>query len=591
MKKTTITLALSTLLPFSVQATNKPLELVITAKGEQTLADVAATSHVITAEQIEKSHAQDLTELINAISGISIARNGGRGSVSSTFIRGAASNQTVIIVDGIRVGSATLGFTDLGHIPIDIIDRIEVVKGPLSGLYGADAIGGVIQIFTKKGGIEAKNVSLIAGSFGHQKLTANLSNQEFRLSVSREENDGIDATKIATGGNEDKDGFEETAVSFAYSHDINENTKATFSLFNTNNEIEFDNLFGIDTGYFTKNDITNIALNVDTKTGSGAKWSTTVGYTKNDANTPAFAIFNSSRFDTKRLSLTSQGQYSLKNNAKLIVGADYYQEDINTDADFAETSRHNVGLFTQYQQDFSTIGLVGNLRIDDNSAYGNNTNGSLALSVPINASTRFTAMYGTAFRAPTFNELYFPFAGNADIQPEESDSFELSLRGSHENLAWRISAYDTQIKNLIEFPAPNFVATNTSEASLQGLELELNAKLDEWTLSTSLNLLDAKNDTTGEELIRRPEQTFKLGLSRKFNKSSLSINLSQEKGRYELGQELDSFTLIGISTSHQIAENFKVTTKIGNLLDKDYQLASGFNTEGFSFMLGGKITF
>lgn len=608
MKKTTLSLALSALLPVAIAATSiqaavtqtttvqktttqttntKPVEIVITAKSQQSVAEVAATSHVITSADIERSQANDITDILDTISGVSITRNGGRGAVSSTFIRGASARQIVVLIDGIRVSSATLGSTNLGHIPIDIIERIEVVKGPLSGLYGADAVGGVIQIFTKKGGENENNIEIQAGSFGHQKVIAGLNTSHFRASVSREKNDGIDATTTLIQGNDDDDGFEETAINLGGSFAFNDSTTLAVNAFFADNEIEFDNQFGADAGRSTQNEIASISATLDNNISEKVTWSTTLGLTNNDSLTEAF----SSRFDTKRLSLSTQGVFQLSNNGSAVIGLDYYDEEIETNSNFAVTDRDNTGLFGQYQNKYGKLGVVANLRIDDNSAYGDETNGSLALSYPLSSSTRLTASYGTSFSAPTFNALYFPGFGNVNIQPEESETIELSLRGNSTNIQWRISAYDTEIENLIESPAPNFIAINTNEASLQGIEFEIGTTIAHWNIASSLNLLDATDEATGNGLIRRPEQTLKLSANRQFGKLSIGADLLAENGRFDQGEELDSFERFDLRTSYKVTEKFIISAKAGNITDEDYELAKSFNTEGRSLLVSGKMNF
>jgi vitamin B12 transporter len=182
-------------------------EIVVTAKGQQELIDVLPTSHILTAADIEASQAQDIPDLLDQISGLSVRDSGGRGSATGFFLRGTSSSQTIVLIDGVRVGSATLGSATLNAYPIEAIERIEVVKGPLSGIYGADAVGGVIQLFTKKGG---EGLGEITATIGSDSLTEyglafNGGNDKhsFRISAHAEDTDGIDRTSILTGGNDD----------------------------------------------------------------------------------------------------------------------------------------------------------------------------------------------------------------------------------------------------------------------------------------------------------------------------------------------------------------------------------------------------
>ncbi len=586
MNKTLLSVALSAIYCVAI-AESKPTEIVITAKGQQSLSDVASTAHVFTQKDIEESQSSDITALLDSVSGISITRNGSRGTVSSAFIRGADSTQTIVLVDGVRIGSATLGSTELGHIPLEFIERIEVVKGPLSGLYGADAIGGVIQLFTKKPSQSQSSVKLSAGSFGHEKASVAFSNSTFRISASREENTGIDSTTTVTEGNDDDDGFEETAINIGTNFSLGNLANVSISGFFADNEIEFDNTFGADTGFITENEISTISANFTGKYSDAIKWSSVIGFTNNDSFTEAF----SSQADTQRLTLSSQLEINLSSNHLLILGSDYFDEEITTLTPFPEDSRDNTGIFSQLQSQFGKLGVVANIRFDDNSAYGNQTNGSLALTYSLSQNTRLTASYGTAFRAPTFNELFFPDFGNPDLEPEESQTLEVSLRGNVGNTQWRISAFDTTIDDLIEFTAPTFLPVNINEATLQGVELELGTKIGQWSLSGSLNFLDATDEATGLELVRRPEQTLKISVDRAFGNFGFGADLLAENGRFDVDTELDSFQLVNLRAAYKITDKFNISAKVGNLFDEDYELISGFNTEDRSIFVTGNLTF
>ena len=591
MKKNILTVALSAVLPFSATTSaSEPVDIVITAKTAQSLAETSVTSHVITEEQIEQSQATDLTQLIESTSGVNISTSGGRGSSAGTFIRGTSSGQIIVLVDGVRVNSATLGSTDIGHIPLDFIERVEIVKGPLSGLYGADAVGGVIQVFTKKGA-SASSVELEVGSFGHIKTAASINSAQFRVAASHESSDGIDATEDLLNGNDDEDGFEETAINIGTNLQIGSNSELAISGFFAQNEIEFDNIFATaPADYRTENEINTLSASLRNNLSDQLILSSTLGFTQNNSSTPAY----SSQADTDRLSLSTQAEYSYSDHNRVIAGADFYDESIETAETFPVSDRDNLGLFTQYQAEFGNVGSVFNLRYDDNSAYGSKVNGSLGLNVALSPSTRFTASYGTAFRAPTFNELYYPGYGNPDIQPEESDSFEIGVRGylntAAKSTQWRVSAYNTTIENLIGL-SPEYTAININSAKIKGLELELGMQLSNWNVNSSINLLDATDESTGVQLARRPEQTLQLALMRQFGQLSIGTDLIAERGRYDAGEELNSFERIDIVSSYQISDYFTIAAKIGNVLDEDYQLAKGFNTPGRSFLVNGKYSF
>jgi len=576
----------------------EPTEIVITAKGQQTLADVAATAHVITAAEIEASQAQDVTDVLNNVSGISVRNSGTRGSASGIFVRGTTGSQIVVLIDGVRSGSPTLGSTELSHLPIEAIERIEVVKGPLSGLYGADAIGGVIQIFTKKGASDGTgSISISAGSNGFKKGVISVGTGDeknnFRATLATEETDGIDSTSILSGGNDDDDSFEADNINLSGGFALSDNTNLRISHLQTDNEVEFDNTFGDDTGFFSENTIKNTSVAINSALSDSLQWNTTLGKQTDEAETKAFF----STVEGDRLSFTSQVEKQLSAGQVLTLGIDAYDEDIKSSNSFPVTDRDNKGIFTQLQKNFGSIGVVANLRFDDNSAYGNDTNGSLAINSQLSEQTRLTVSYGTAFRAPTFNDLYFPGFGNPDVQPEESKSLEVSLRGNTAAAQWRISAFNTDVKNLIGFDSATFLAANTVDASLQGLEFEVGTNINDWYLAANLDLLSAEDDSTGKELDDRVEKTLNLSASKNFGAFGARVDVLAEDGRHDLsGTELSSFVKVDLSGSYAISENFKLSAKVNNLFDKDYTLnlisqTASYNTEGRTFKITGKYSF
>ena len=582
--------------------TTPAAEIVITAKGQQTLANIAATAHVITAADIEASSAPDITALLNDVSGVSVRNSGTRGSASGVFVRGSAGSQIVVLIDGIRSGSPTLGATELTHLPIEAIGRIEIIKGPLSGLYGADAIGGVIQIFTKqftKKSAETGNgsLSLTAGSNGLQKGVFNLetgnTRNHFRVTLGREETDGIDSTSIASGGNEDDDRFEASNVNVAGQFALSNNTMARISHLQTDNEVAFDNTFGDDTGFLSDNRIKNTAITLDSAWSESLRWTSHLGKQTDEAVTEAFA----SNIHGERLSFNSQIEKKWSDQQTITIGADVYDEKVTSNTEFPVNQRDNQGLFAQYQQHDDTLGVVANVRFDNNSAYGNDTNGSIAVTSQVSDNSRLTVSYGTAFRAPTFNDLYFPNFGNPDILPEESESLEISLRGTTANAQWRISAFNTDVKNLIGFDPVSFTAANTTNASLKGIEFEVNTYLKGWHLAANLDFLSAEDDSTGLELDDRVETTLNVSASKKWGLWNTRIALLAEDGRHDLsGTELNSFAKVDLSGSYALTHDIKIHAGINNVFDKDYTTnlindTERFNTEGRTFRLNANYSF
>lgn len=573
-------------------------EIVVTAKGEQSLINVLPTSHVFGQEDIEAAQVKDVPALLSRIAGVNVTDSGGRGSNTGVFIRGVSNSQIIVLIDGVRVGSATLGAAALNSYPVEAIERIEVVKGPLSGIYGADAVGGVIQLFTKKGG---DGLGTATASFGSDSLTEygfsfNGGNERnsFHISANREDTDGIDRTSITTGGEADDDGFEETAISFGGRVAFSDSTTTNLSVLYTDSTVEFDNLFGGDISPFTDTKTLSTALSLNSELSDIVTWNTTLGINKDEAATTSGFP---SEFITNRDSIGTELVTALSGSTLLTFGADYYQEDIESNNDFPITDRDNTGVYAQLQSTLGQFGLVGSLRYDDNSAYGSNTNGSIALNYNFSDSVRAVASVGTAFVAPSFNFLYFPFFGNPDILPEESESYELSILGNHDALSWRVSAYKTDIENLFSFDPATFTAANIGEAEIQGVEFELGTRLAEWDIMASIDFLSAEDVGSGIELDDRAERSLAISAAREFDKLDLRFDLRGESDRFDRrGTELSSYALFDISAVYRLNDQFTISANLDNVFDKDYtvNLATGterFNTEGRQAKLSLRYAF
>lgn len=547
-------------------------EIIVTAKGGQTLEDVLVTSHVLTREDIELSQAQDITQLLDSISGLSVRDSGGRGSVTSLFVRGTSNSQVIVLIDGVRVGSATLGSAALNSYPIEAIERIEVVKGPLSGIYGADAVGGVIQLFTKKGGEGRGSVRVTAGNDSLLEYGISLHQEgetfSFHISADAEETDGIDRTSILTGGNDDIDGFEETAYSLGGRWNVSDSTQVNLSVLYSDNTASFDNTFGNDVGDSSTTKTMSTALQVKSALSDSLTWTTVAGI--NEDETDTFSSFPSF-FKTERDSLGTELALSINENNSLTIGADYYDENIVSTTNFPIDQRDNTGLFALLQSDLGAFSVLGSVRYDDNSAYGSDTNTSFALNYDFDDDVRLVLSYGTAFVAPSFNFLYFPFFGNADLLPEESESTEISLLGNSGGVDWRISFYDTQVENLFSFDPATFLAANIGRAELRGMEIETTMLLGEWQVGASIDLLEATNRDTGVKLDDRAEHTVKLSAARDFEKLNIRLDVKGESNRFDLGgQELNGFVLFDLSARYKVNERISLMANMDNIFDRDY---------------------
>lgn len=574
-------------------------QIIVTAKGNQTIEDAFQTTHIFKLADIENAQASDVPDLLNQLVGIGITDSGGRGSVTGVFLRGLSSSQTIVLIDGVRVGSASLGTVTLNSYPIEAIERIEVLKGPFSGIYGADGVAGVIQLFTKKGGDGLGNVSLSIGSDSLKEVSATLNGgndrNSFHLSVFKEETDGLDRTSILSAGNDDQDAFEESAFSIGAKLSFSDHTVATLSSLYSDGNAEFDNLFGSDPGLNTNTKTVSSAINLSTRLNPSITWNNTLGINKDESVTNGDFP---SDITTKRNSIGTELVAALGEDTVITTGLDYYDEEIEAVfTDFPVTDRDNKAAYMQIKTTGDIFGLVASLRHDDNSAYGSDSNASVSASYQINDSIRAIASYGTAFVAPSFNFLYFPFFGNPDLLPEESQQAEIRLEGSLGALSWSISAHQTDVENLFSFDPATFLAANIGEAEIKGVELQASTQLLDWQFDLSLDLLSAKNKLTDVELDDRAEKTLRMSASKEYGDLILGLDLKAESDRFDnQGTKLSSYAVIDVRANYQINQQLSLAAKIDNLLDKDYTtnligLTDQYNTPGRQAKLSLKYTF
>ncbi len=574
-------------------------EIVVTAKNNQSLEDVLQTVHVFDSSDIEAAQAKSIPALIDQIAGISFSDSGGRGSTTGVFLRGASSSQTIVLIDGVRVGSATLGAAALNSYPIEAIERIEILKGPFSGIYGADAAAGVIQLFTKKGGEGIGSVRASVGSDSLEEFDVSFNagdeRNSFHISAHSEDTDGIDRTSILGGGNDDIDSFEETAIAFGAKVSFGEVTSLSLNVLTTDNTVDFDNTFGSDPGLQTENKTASTALTLNTQVSETIDWNITLGTNEDESVTNgAFP----SDLTTNRDSAGTEWVFELGDTSVITAGFDYYEEDIESPTtNFPVTERDNTGAFAQLTSRSGLIGVAASLRFDDNSAYGTDTNGSLALSYDINDNIDATISYGTAFSAPSFNFLFFPFFGNPDLLPEESESYEIKLRGNTGAYDWYVAAYKTDFENLFSFDPDTFLAANVGEAEIEGVEASINTQWSGWNLGLNVDLLSAENQQTGIELDDRAEQTLSLSASRDFGKFDLGFNLKSESDRFDRsGTQIGGYTLFDISASYDFNDKVKIFANVDNLFDKDFTVnlisaTERFNTQGRQAKVSVKVSF
>lgn len=582
-------------------------QVVTSTRTEQAASASIAALTVIDRQQIERSQAQSVPELLQRLPGISLVNNGGPGKSTALYMRGSNSNHVLVLIDGIKVGSVTSGGAALQDLPVELIERIEVVRGPRSSLYGSEAIGGVIQIFTRKGDGQGAKPFFSAGYGTHDSyqgsagVSGGAGNGWYSLATSSADGDGLNVkTADASGYEDDSDGYRNLSGSLRAGYHFDSGLELDGSLLQSRAHSDFDSVSSKRTSGFAANaDSEQKVVGGRARFSPLQPWRVTLQAGRSEDKSDNFqdqAFY--SRFDSRRDSLTWQNDLSLADGHNLTLGADWQRDEVNGSTAYALDSRDNQGLFTQYLAQLGRHDLQLSLRSDDDEQFGEHNTGSLGWGYALSDALRLTASYGTAYKSPTFNQLYYPDFGNPDLQPEESQSLELGLAGEHAWGHWAVNAYRSEIDNLIATVtrtvngSSQSVAEGVDQARIRGVELQVGSELLGWQWQANYSLMDAQNrskrsvgDTTyyGKELNRRPGQLFNLDLDRAFGDVSVGASLHAQDSTYDdlaNQDELAGFATLDLRGEYRLNREWRLQTRVANLFDADYQTVDGYNQPG-----------
>ena len=557
--------------------------------ASETLAAVT----VLTREDIERSQAPDLLSLLGRQAGIDVARTGGPGQASTLFLRGGNSGHALVLVDGVRVNPATQGAPDFAHLPLAQIERIEIVRGPRAALWGSDAIGGVIQVFTRDP--SRAFVSAQGGSYGRFGASAAAGyargESHVGLTLSHDQLDGFSATNsnYPFGSFPDQDGYRNSSASLR-AGTVAGSQRLALSALATDADVEFDEG---DTDARTR----VYALQVAGPLAAGWTHALVLGRSTEDLDTPVYL----SRFGSARNTLDWTLSKALDEHNAIDAGLNLARESGYSDEFFAggfEEDRLNAALFLSWRGNFERHSWAASVRHDDNSQFGGATTGSLAWGWQAAPHWRLRASLGSAFRAPDFNELYYPgfeiapdtslFAGNPLLDPERSESAEAGLDWSPSaRTRVGLSLFRTRVEDLIVFAGPLSNAINVDRADIGGAELEFASGFGALSLHGNLNWLDARDAGTGEPLLRRAPRKGALSAEWSFdNGASAGIDLSGVAARPDVGGvRLGGYGRVDVRASAPLAPGWRFEVRVENLADHDYELVHGYNTPGRSGLL------
>lgn len=573
--------------------------VVVTAsRTAQTQDQALAAVTVIERAELERLQPASLPDLLTGRAGFSLANNGGPGKSTSVFLRGTESDHVLVLVDGVKLGSATSGGASLQDIPVEQIERIEIVRGPFSSLYGSEALGGVIQIFTRRPhGAFAPNFSVALGSERTRRASVGVGGRSgdterggwYAIQAGHEQTDGINAYRGRRNFDPDRDGYRNQSLSLQGGYRFNQRWDGELRVFRAEGRNEYDGSLNNEADTVQQ----VVGGRVRYAPGDRLRFTASAGASADLSENFLNGVY-SSNFDTRRRLGSLQADIGA-GAGLLTVGYDWSGDEIHSNTRYARDRRINRGLFGQWQRDFGRHSLQAGVRRDDDSQFGGETTGSLLWGWNFTEHLRLGASYGTAFKAPTFNELYFPGYGNPELGPETSRSFELSLRGEHGQVRWALHAFDTRIDDMIAFDAslgdsggPN----NIDRARIRGIEAEGGVRVADWDLRASLTRLDPRNDGDNPNhdnfLPRRARASGRIDADRRFGRFSMGASVTGAGERYDNlanTTRLGGYGLADLRVGYAFAPSWNLQLSAANLFDKRYETAALYNQPGRTWLL------
>ena len=581
-------------------------EIVVTAtRMEEPVGETTSGVTLITREDIQKMNVEFVPDVFRKLPELHVIQNGGTGKVASVLLRGGSSSHTLVMIDGIRVNSTTTGSFDFSGITVADIERIEIVKGPQSTIYGSEAMAGVINIITKKGEDTPKaDVSFEAGSFGTYNPSLTVSGMyktlDYRLTGNYFSTDGISAARNGT----ERDGYRNASVSGKFGIKPSEKVaiEITGKYFYDRSELDgFDFFAGkaVDDLNFVQRG------NHSMLSGKGKLYLSNIWeqiitlshvsevLTFRDPDTD----FNNADIVTAIDSIDWQHNFYISDNYTLTAGADYRKESGENKGNF-DKSLDNSALYLNNKLKLFQETLIFNagLRYDDYETFGNRTTYRIGVLYNIKpASLILKSSYGTGFRAPALNELFFPFYGNKNLKPEETTSWEIGLEKGivKDRVSVSLTYFSQNYENLIEPDPHTFTAANIAKAVVKGFEAGTMLKIsDNLNIKAGYTYLDTKNKTTEQRLSLRPKD--KLSVSAEFSAKDISVVADYifVGQRYDssIKMDLSSYSLLNISSSYRVSKGLTLFARIENLFDENYEEIGSFETLGFSIYGGIRVS-
>lgn len=582
---------LTSLDPVMVTATRQPM------RASELLSDIS----VIESEELRQAGQSTVGDILSRQPGIEFSTSGSNGATGSVLMRGTSSGHTLVLIDGMRVGSASLGqMSSWSRIPASQIDRIEILRGPASSLYGSDAIGGVIQIFTRRGdGPMRVHAEVGSGTYdtyaGNLGISGGVAGFHYALDVSAYTTDGFSNIRNPRNSsyNPDRDGYNFQTVSGALSYDIAKGHEIGAQFFHSDGTNLYDSGSSKSTAAKDyRNQLSLSSFNTYLKNQFTSNWTSTVrlGHSTDDSKNLTNGVQSS-------LFRTDQDQYLWQNDLKtgvgnFLLGVERLEQNLSGTGNFRVSSRTIDSVLAGWNASYQGHSLQTNVRYDDNSQFGGKTTGSAAYGYRFTQNWRANIGYGTAFKAPSFNDLYYPltfgYQGNPNLRPEFAHNREAAIHfetGSHHV---SLTYFLNRVSNLISWSGVT-TPGNVGTAELEGYTLAYEGRVDSFILGANYNYLDPRDKTTGNQLARRAQNYGSVNVGQLIGPWEWRVEWQARDHSYDTDantRKLGGYSLTNLYGAYRFAKDWSAFARINNLFDKNYELVGDFGTPGFNAFVG-----
>lgn len=591
--------------PESLDALKSPYLVGTSGRSLEPRSQATAATSVFTRADIARLKVKSLPDLLARVPGMSVQQTGGRGSPTALYLRGTNPSQVLVLLDGMRIGQLSNGLARLQYLNMQQVERVEVTRGARSSLYGGNAMGGVIQVFTRRGkagldprfdfslgdGDDSENSLGLAGGDANTRYDLGMSLVELRQ----------DRSDDRDGANTDKDAYRNRGLNLSLEHRFAETWRAGLNLLDQRGKSELDG----DSGAFPDQPRDRFALSSTSaflQVDPSPLWSSRLEAGHSEDKSRVDTVYNYfttfEEYASYRDSLLWQNTLHLDAANQLLLGAEWTEERLRANVPLEERERRNQAWFFQHRYRAAPFGTELGLRHDQDRQFGNEDSLNAALDIDLPAQTQLVLSYAEGFRTPTFLELYVPKeffpSGNPDLQPERSRTWEAQLRGNHLGTDWSLGVYRTDIRDLItdvETFDPDYARTwrNVGRARINGLDISLSRELLGWTTRLSAGFVDPRDRETGHTLPGRSRRNLALDMDRRFGEYSFGFSWLGVSSRY---QDADNtvhspgYGRLDIRAGWDLLEGLKVETRVENLgdnryLEKRYADQSGFSSSPY----------